>query len=186
MDFFTSILLTFVPSALEDSGTKEKIHQNLTIINSNIMKKTLKILIAVICSVLALSLAACQKEADSTPETAEQPILGTWIENEATYTYTQNDETNSMSMLEPGETIEMTFKSNGTYTSIYHAVEGDSYDNGTWSIHDDMITIANELGTTVYHIDQLDKTTCILSYNESDEDEDGPYTINIVMKMTKK
>ena len=142
------------------------------------MKKKLKVLAAVICGVLMLSLTACQKDSEL--------ILGTWIENEATYTSIQNGETFSFSMLEPGETMEITYKNDGTYTSIYHSVEGDSEENGSWSIKDDILTIIAELGTMDYHIDQLDKKTCNLTYNESGEDEDGPYTTTIVIKMTKK
>ena len=143
------------------------------------MKKTLKTLVAVICGVLTLSLTACQKD-------AAELILGTWIETEATYTQTQNDETISFSMLDPGETVEMTFKNDGTYTTVYHSVIGDSDNNGTWSINEDNITMTDEMGTSVYHIDQLDKKTCVLSYSESDEDEDGPYTATIVTKLTRK
>ena len=142
------------------------------------MKKTLKALAAMICGVLMLSLTACQKDSEL--------ILGTWIENEATYTSIQNGESFSFSMLEPGETMEITYKNDGTYTSIYHSVEGDSEENGSWSIKDDILTIIAELGTMDYHIDQLDKKTCNLTYNESGEDEDGPYTTTIVIKMTKK
>ena len=139
------------------------------------MKKTFKTFVAVICGVLTLSLTACQKD-------ASELILGTWIENEATYTSTQNGESESFSMLEPGETIEMTFNNDGTYTSIYHAVEGDANDNGTWSINEENITITDELSTTVYHIDQLDKKACVLSHSETV----GTYSSTIVIKMTKK
>ena len=148
------------------------------------MKKTLKALAAVICGVLMLSLTACQKDSEL--------ILGTWIENEATYTSIQNGESFSFSMLEPGETMEITYKNDGTYTSIYHSNEGDSEENGSWSIKDDILTInavlddIAELDAMDYHIDQLDKKTCNLTYNESGEDEDGPYTTTIVIKMTKK
>ena len=148
------------------------------------MKKTLKALAAVICGVLMLSLTACQKDSEL--------ILGTWIENEATYTSIQNGETFSFSMLEPGETMEMTFNADGTYTTFYHSNEGDSEENGSWSIKDDILTInavlddIAELDAMDYHIDQLDKKTCNLTYNESGEDEDGPYTVTIVIKMTKK
>ena len=143
------------------------------------MKKTLKSLAAVICGVLTLSLTACQKD-------ASELILGTWIENEATYTSTQNGESESFSMLEPGETMEMTFNADGTYTSFYHSNEGDADNSGTWSINEDNITMTDEMGTSVYHIDQLDKKTCTLSYSWSGEDEDGPFTVTIVTKMTRK
>ena len=143
------------------------------------MKKTLKALAAVICGVLMLSLTACQKDSEL--------ILGTWIEDEITYTSIQNGESFSFSMLEPGETVEITYKNDGTYTSIYHSTEGDSEENGSWSIKDDILTINAELGDAMdYHIDQLDKKNGVLTYNESGEDEDGPYTTTIVIKMTKK
>ena len=143
------------------------------------MKKSLKTLLAAICAVLTLSLTACQKD-------AEELILGTWVENEAIYNFTQGGETESMSMLEPGETAEFTFNNDGTYTSIYHSVDGDAESIGRWSINDDMITMTDEFGPMAYHIDKLDKKAFNLTYTDSGEDEDGPYSMTIVMKMARK
>ena len=143
------------------------------------MKKNLKTLVAAICAVLTLGLTACQKD-------AEELILGTWVENEVIYNFTQGGETYNVPMLEPGETNEITFNADGTYTTFYHSNDGDAEGNGSWSINDDMITMTDEFGPMDYHIDQLDKKVFNISYSESDVDEDGPYTLSIVVKMTRK
>lgn len=144
------------------------------------MKNTIKTLAVAFCAALTLSLAACTKS-------AEDLIIGTWQENEITYTVVQGGETMSMPMLEPNETAEITFNEDGTYSSIYHSEYGDADGHGTWSIKDEKLTITEE-GTDpmVYTIDKIDKKVCNLTYTESGEDEDGPYTTTIVLKMTRK
>lgn len=148
------------------------------------MKKAFKTAMAVLCTALIVSLTGCQKE-------PEDLIVGTWIETEATYSITQNSETNSMSLLEEGETVEIVFNKNNTYSSVYHSNEGDSSESGTWSISGKKLTlIATEGGLDtdpqVFNIDNIDKKNMVLSRSESDEDEDGPYTVTIVMKLSKK
>ena len=143
------------------------------------MKKSLKTIAAVVCAALTLCLTGCQKD-------PEDLIIGTWSEDEITYTLTQGGSTMTLPMTEPGETTEITFKEDKTYTSIYHSVDGDAEGSGTWSITGNTITFTDEFGPVAYNIDKLDKKVCQLSYTETDEDEDGPFTATIVIKMTRK
>ena len=143
------------------------------------MKRTFKTIVAVFVAALTLSLTGCQKD-------PEDLILGTWLENEVTMTYTQGGQSMTLPGLEQGETVEMTFNEDGTYKSVYHSNDGESEDNGTWSIKDNKLTTVSEGEAITFNIDLLDKKNCNLSYTESDEDEDGPYTISIVIEMTRK
>lgn len=146
-------------------------------------------------AIAAMMCASCGKEnttdnvtpaSDNSQEpSVELMIVGHWNETEILYIMIQNGESDTSSMLEEGEFTEMTFNADKTYTSIYHAHEGDAEGEGTWSVNGDSITITDEFGPMDYHIDQLDKEVFNITYTEEGEDEDGPYTINIKSKMTK-
>lgn len=140
-------------------------------------------------AVAAMMFASCEKEND-TPDNnlsqTEKMIVGSWNETESLYIYTQNGVCDTTSMFEDGESIEMTFKADKTYTSVYHSIDGDSEDNGTWSVSGNIITMTDEFGTMNYNINQLDASVFSITYSNEGEDEDGPYSLSIVVKMTRK
>lgn len=142
----------------------------------------------------AMMFASCDKEdnkptGNDTPDDnlsqTEEMIVGSWNETEALYILTQNGTCDTTSMFEEGESIEMTFKADKTYTSIYHSTDGDSEDNGTWSVGGDKLILTTEFGPMAYAIDQLDDAILNLTYSDEGEDEDGPYTLNIIIRMTR-
>ena len=148
------------------------------------MKKAFKTALAVLCTALVVSLTGCQKE-------PEDLIVGTWTETEVTYTLTQGGSTDTYSMLDPGETVDMTFNKDKTYSTVYHANEGDATETGTWSISGTKLTFLADndeldMGPQTYNIDNIDKKNMILSQTESGEDEDGPFTATFVTKLSKK
>ena len=49
-----------------------------------------------------------------------------------------------------------------------------------------MITMTDEFGPMAYHIEKKKKKAFNLTYTDSGEDEDGPYSMTIVMKMARK
>jgi uncharacterized lipoprotein YehR (DUF1307 family) len=147
------------------------------------MKKNMKILAAIVGVIVILSLTGCKKEPANL-------IIGTWQETEVTYTETVNGETSEpLSMLEPGETVTMTFNKDNTYTGKTVS-EDITFDvTGTWFIEDNKITITqNEddlgFGSMIYDIDLLDKKNMTLIYTETDE-EDSSHTASIVIKMKR-
>ncbi len=144
----------------------------------------------------AMTLASCGKD-DNTPAGNENPtdnlsqteqmIVGSWNETEAIYILSQNGMCDTTSMLEEDESVEMTFKADKTYTTVYHTEDGDSEDGGTWSVDgDNSIVMSTMFGPIVYTIDHLDATTFNITYIEEGEDEDGPYTSTFKVHMTKK
>lgn len=147
--------------------------------------KSIKTFAAVVLAALTLSLTGCSKD-------PEDLIIGTWTETEATYTETDNGETTTRSMLEEGETVEMTFNKDLTYTTIYHSNIGDSEEHGTYSISGDKLSFTStidfggesETYTEVYNIDNIDKKSMTLSMGESmtNGEETYSYSVNIVFK----
>ena len=147
--------------------------------------KSIKTIAAVVFAALTLSLTGCSKD-------PEDLIIGTWEETEATYTETHNGNTETHSMIEAGETVEITFNKDLTYTSVYHSNVGDSEDHGTYSISGDKLTFTStiefggesETTTEVYNIDNIDKKNMTLSASESMtfEGETYSYSIKIVCK----
>ena len=145
----------------------------------------------------AMMLASCGKD-DNTPaenenekptvtlNDTEKMIVGTWNETESLYITSRGEVRDTASMYEEGEYSEITFKADRTYSSIYYSNYGDSEDGGTWSANESTITMADEMGPNDFQIDQLDAMTFIISYSEDGEDEEGPYTVYIVVKMTKE
>lgn len=141
------------------------------------MKKVFSILMV---AMFATAMFSCSKD-------AEDLIIGTWEETEATYNQTINGEAQDpISMLEPGETVTITFKDDHTFTSVYHSNEGDGEeDGGSWSVDDDKLTMTDGFGTMTYHIDNIDKKSMSLTYSESGEEDGQTYTTTIVMKMKR-
>ena len=129
----------------------------------------------------AMMFVSCNKE-----KNAEELIVGSWNENEVLYIFTQGGESDTTSMFEEGEYTEITFNADKTYSGIYHSVDGDSEDRGTWSASGNTITMTDEFGPMNYNIDQLDASVFNISYNGNGEDEDGPYTLKIIIRMTRK
>lgn len=147
--------------------------------------KSIKTLAAIAFAALTLSLTGCSKD-------PEDLIIGTWIETEATYTENDNGEITTQSMLEEGESLEMTFNKDLTYTSIYHSNAGDSEEHGTYSVSGDKLSITStiefdgesETTTEVFNIDNIDKKNMTISMGETMTfgEETYSYTIKIVLK----
>lgn len=139
----------------------------------------------------AMMFASCDKE-NNNPSGNDNPgdnpdalIVGKWNETEALYIFTQGGVCDTASMLEEGESAEITFKADKTYTSIYHSIDGDAEGQGTWSTSDNTLTMTDEFGPVNYIIEQLNATVFNITYNEEGEDEDGPYSLNIIIRMTR-
>ena len=139
----------------------------------------------------AMMFASCDKE-NNNPSGNDNPgdnpdalIVGKWNETEALYIFTQGGVCDTASMFEEGESAEITFKADKTYTSIYHSIDGDAEGQGTWSTSDNTLTMTDEFGPVNYIIEQLNATVFNITYNEEGEDEDGPYSLNIIIKMTR-
>ena len=140
------------------------------------MKKVFSILMA---ALFATAMFSCSKD-------AEDLIIGTWEETEATYTENVNGEVREFSMLEPGETTTITFKDDHTYISVYHSNDGDSEeDRGTWSVDGDKLIIGDGEDTMAYNIDNIDKKSMTISYSESEAFEGNSYSASIVIKMKR-
>lgn len=158
------------------------------------MKTTRFVMIFVAAA--AMMFASCDKDSDTTTgngtpddnqlSQTEQMIVGSWNENEVLYIYTQGGGCDTTSMFEEGEYTEITFNADKTYSSVYHSIDGDSEDHGTWSVSGNTITMTDEFGPMNYNIDQLDASVFNITYNNEGEDEDGPYTLNIIIRMTRK
>ena len=143
----------------------------------------------------AMMLASCDKEnsspvdnttGDNNDSQTEEMIVGSWNEMESLYIYTQGGVCDTTSMFEEGESIEITFNADKTYSSVYHSIDGDSEDQGTWSVSGSTITMTDEFGPMNYNIDQLDASIFNISYSDDGEDEDGPYTLSFIVRMTRK
>ena len=143
----------------------------------------------------AMMFASCNKE-DNTPagngnptdtlSQTEKMIVGSWNETESLYIFTQGGTCDTTSMFEEGEFIQITFNADKTYSSIYHSEDGDSEDGrGTWSASGNTLTMADEFGPMDYNIDRLDADVFNITYSEEGEDEDGPYTLNIIIRMAR-
>jgi len=144
----------------------------------------------------AMMFASCDKEnntpsgndtpSDNNGPQTEELIVGSWNENEALYIYTQGGICDTTSMFEEGESIEITFKADKTFSSVYHSTDGDAEDNGTWAVSENTITLTDEFGPMNYNIEQLDASVFNITYSDEGQDEDGHYSINIKIKMTRK
>ena len=151
--------------------------------------------IVMLVAAAAMMFASCDKEnnnpsgndnpSDNPDTISEEMIVGTWNETEVLYIFTQGDIFDVSSMLEEGESVEITFKADKTYTSVYHSTDGDAEDQGTWSTSDSTLTMTDEFGPMNYNIEQLNATVFNIKYDEEGEDEDGPYSLNIIIKMTR-
>ncbi len=149
--------------------------------------KSIKTIAAIAFAALTLSLTGCSKD-------PEDLIIGTWIETEATYTENDNGEITTSSMLEEGETVEMTFNKDLTYTTIYHSNVGDSEEHGTYSISGDKLSFTStidfggetETYTEVYNIDNIDNKNMTISASESMTFGEEPYSYSIKIVFKKK
>lgn len=144
----------------------------------------------------AMMFASCGKE-DNNPSGNDTPggnnlsqteemIVGSWNETESLYIFTQGGACDTSSMFEEGEYTVMTFNADKTYTSVYHSNYGDTEDNGTWSVSGNTVTFTDEFGPMDYNIDQLDASVFNISHSEEGVDDDGPYTVSIVVTMTRQ
>ena len=144
--------------------------------------------IMMFAAVAAMMFASCGKDDNSSTgnlSETEKKIVGNWNETENLYLYTQGGVCDTTSMFEEGESIEMNFKANRTYSSVYHSIDGDTEEHGTWSVSGNTITITDEFGPMNYHIDQLDSSVFNISYSDEGADADGSYSFNIIIKMTR-
>ena len=143
------------------------------------MKKTLNSIVAVAVAALTLSLTGCQKD-------FENLIIGTWNEDESTVTHTiDNDSPETYSALGEGETAEITFRADGTYTTVHHTTEGDVEKSGTWSIQKDKITLIADDGPMAYFIDKLNRKHCYLHGISSATIDYTTYYIHYSLKLTR-
>lgn len=143
------------------------------------MKKTLNSIVAVAVAALTLSLTGCQKD-------FENLIIGTWNEDESTVTHTiDNDSPESYSALGEGETAEITFRADGTYTTVHHTSGVDAEKSGTWSIQKDKITLIADDGPMAYFIDKLNRKHCHLHGISSATIGYNTYYIHYSLKLTR-
>ena len=151
------------------------------------MKMTKYIILFVAAAVMMF--ASCDKEnnnpGDNHDSLTDEMIVGNWNEKEVLYIFTQGGVCDTTSMFEEGESAEITFKADKTYTSVYHSIDGDAEGQGTWSISDSTLTMTDEFGPMNYNVEQLNTSVFNIAYNEEGEDEDGPYSISIMIKMTR-
>ena len=143
----------------------------------------------------AMMFASCEKENNNPAENenptdnltqTEEMIVGSWNETESLYIFTQGGACDTTSMFEDGESIEITFKADKTYSSVYHSIDGDTEDQGTWSVSGNIITMTDEFGPMNYNIEQLDASIFNIRYSDEGVDEDGPYSFEIKIRMTRK
>ena len=87
-------------------------------------------------------------------------------------------------MLEPDETITVTFNIDNTYTKRTVCEDGSHEDTGTWSIEDNKLTIFEDDYGMTFDIDQLDKKNLTLIYTGIYE-ENSSYIESIVIKMKR-
>ncbi|MBR5652144.1 MAG: lipocalin family protein [Bacteroidales bacterium] len=137
------------------------------------MKKHVMTLMALVCAIFILSLTGCKKD-------YAEMIIGTWQETEAIYTEKVNGETtDTYSLIEPGETITLTFNMDNTYKTV--SEDGTYEDTGTWSITDDKLTIFEDDFGMTFDIEKLDKKNLTIVYNE----EFSYGNVSIVIKMKR-
>ena len=128
---------------------------------------------ALVCAIFILSLTGCKKD-------YAEMIIGTWQETEAIYTEKVNGETtDTYSLIEPGETITLTFNMDNTYKTV--SEDGTYEDTGTWSITDDKLTIFEDDFGMTFDIEKLDKKNLTIVYNE----EFSYGNVSIVIKMKR-
>lgn len=137
----------------------------------------------------AMMFSSCDKD-DNEPEEnpnaqTEEMVLGTWHETDVLYILTQGGETETTSLFEEGESTDITFNADKTYNSVYHSLDGDAEDSGTWSVNGSTFTITDYFGSMPYHIEHLDAEVFNLRYSMSGEDEEGPFTYDIIIRMIR-
>ena len=134
---------------------------------------------AVVVAALTLSLTGCQKD-------FEELIIGTWNEDESTVTHTiDNDSPETYSALGEGETAEITFRADGTYTTVHHTSGVDAEKSGTWSIQKDKITLIADDGPMAYFIDKLNRKHCYLHGISNATIDYTTYYIHYSLKLTR-
>ena len=139
------------------------------------MKKHFMTLMALVCAIFILSLTGCKKD-------PAEMIIGTWQETEAIYTEKVNGEiTETYSLIEPGETITMTFNMDNTYTEKTVSEDYNYEYTAIWSIVDDKLTTIDGDYVMTFDIDHLNKNNMTLVYT----DDDGKYSVSIVIKMKR-
>ena len=143
------------------------------------MKKAVRTLAAVVIAALTFILNGCQKD-------FEELIIGTWNEDEANVTYTiDNDSPVTYSALGEGETAEITFRADGTFTTVRHTTGGEVENSGTWSIQKDKITLIADDGPMAYFIDKLNRKHCHLHGISSATIDYTTYYINHSLNLTR-
>ena len=128
-----------------------------------------------------LMFASCNKEKQT-----EEKIVGSWNETESLYLFTHGGVCDTTSMIEEGESAEITFKADKTYSSVYHSLDGDAEDHGTWSVKGSKFTMKGELDSSDFTIDQLDEKVFNITHSEEGNDENGHYSLKIIIRMTRK
>ena len=127
-----------------------------------------------------LLFASCNKEKQT-----EEKIVGSWNETESLYLFTHDGVCDTTSMFEEGESIEITFKADKTYSSVYHSFDGDSEDHGTWSVKGSKFTLDGELDSMDFTIDQLDDKVFNITHREEGKDGSDHYSLEIIIRMTR-
>lgn len=146
------------------------------------MKKSVKLMSAVLCAVLTLGLTACQKD-------AEDLIIGSWqVEKQV---YTMSDGTHSLTeteTMEPGETGVITFNKDLSFVATTTWVEdGETTsvsERGTYSISGDLLTVVSahdgelqsDVETMTFTIKSLDKKEMVLVLSETETEDGTTYT----------
>ena len=127
-----------------------------------------------------LLFASCNKEKQT-----EEKIVGSWNETESLYLFTHDGVCDTTSMFEEGESIEITFKADKTYSSVYHSFDGDSEDHGTWSVKGSKFTLDGELDSMDFTIDQLDDKVFNITHREEGNAGSDHYSLEIIIRMTR-
>ena len=158
----------------------------------------MKTLAAVVIAALTFSLTSCTKD-------AEDLIIGSWEETDATYTsvvsgYTGeyadwNGTHTETETPEPGEAVILTFNKDNTLSSV-QTFEGHTFTtNGTYTIDGDKLTMTfvdseGNSDTEIYNIDNIDKKAMTLSisdsYTDTEDGQNAQVSISIVINLTRK
>lgn len=137
-------------------------------------------------TLFTLTFASCEDDSDPELTNTEKMIVGKWLETDVTYFENVNGvDQEPMPMLEPGQTVTVSFKKDRTYTSTYIDNETEK-ESGTWSAKDHTLIFNTSFGSMKYNIDTLDTQHMTLSYTESYSEDGDDYNVLIVVEMTKK
>ncbi len=138
-------------------------------------------------ALFTVTLVGCGDDEEPELNQTEKKIVGTWIETEVTYFENINGvDQEPMPMLEPDQTVTLSFKKDRTYTSSSVTPEGTEKDSGTWSAKDNTLTFNTNFGSMLYSIDTIDSQNMTLSYSESYTEDGDNYKTLIVIEMTRK